>query len=164
MLTQERLKELLSYDSATGLFARMVSGHGVKVGDAAGTLCKGYIQIKINRRKYYAHRLAWLYVYGELPTHDTDHINMDRADNRIANLRLATRSENNFNTGKQANNTSGFRGVSWKNTSKKWCAEARLNGEHHHLGYFTTPEEADVAYRAFVQRHHGEFLYQGDTA
>ena len=147
-ITQERLKELLSYDPDTGLFFwRKIKGGWGKPGKpAGGTNGEGYRQIGIDRRYYFAHRLAWLYVHGVFPSNCIDHINGDRADNRIANLRAVTVHENNFNV-KVIRAASGFKGVYLdKRTKKKWRAVIKVNGHTTTLGRFDEPEDAHEAY------------------
>jgi hypothetical protein len=97
-LTQGRLRELLSYDPETGAFTWLVSlGRRVRVGDVAGTFNGRYWAITVNKRIYMAHRLAWLYVYGSFPKYELDHINGDKIDNRIVNLRDVTGQVNRQN-------------------------------------------------------------------
>lgn len=95
-----------------------------------------------------AHRVIWALHYGEWPAGEIDHINRDRADNRIANLRITTRSENVCNTGLRSTNTSGYPGVSWHRGKGRWRAAIRLNGRKIHLGYFDQAEAAGAAYAA----------------
>lgn len=157
MLTQEQLKELLHYDETTGLFTwRMALSARVRIGAVAGWAEKaGYIRIKICGRSYFAHRLAWLYVNGELPPAELDHINRVTDDNRIINLRPATRSENQKNSKIFSTNTSGYKGVCWNKEYRKWQVDAMLNGKKYRLGYFPTAEQASDAYQAFARQHHG---------
>ena len=159
MLTQERLKELLHYDETTGFFTRRVDvGTRGKAGGVAGCVRNdGYIHLKVDGRLCLAHRLVWLYVHGEFPPADIDHANRIRADNRISNLRLATRAENNTNSKTHSTNTSGFRGVSWNKGEGKWRAYAGLNRKQHHLGYYPTAEAAHEAYDAFARQNYGKF-------
>lgn len=161
MITQKELKELLHYDPETGIFTWLVTPYKygrVKIGDSAGSNdAYGYRRIKIKRRSYKSHRLAWLYVYGHFPPNALDHINVLKDDNRISNLRLATNSENQMNRGKPSNNTSGFKGVSWHKRRKKWDAYGQLNGKNKHLGAFDTAEAASVAYKSFAEQQHGQF-------
>jgi hypothetical protein len=147
-LTQQRLKELLSYDHETGLFTWRVSKGTAKKGSIAGYKhLDGYIQIMIDNKNYLAHRLAWIYVYGSLPEKDLDHINEIKDNNRICNLRLATRQENNHNISKpRIHNISGFRGVCWCKCAKKWKSQIGINGKKKYLGIFNTAEEAYEAY------------------
>mgnify|MGYP000037034139 CR=1 FL=1 len=149
MLTQERLKELLHYDPDTGLFTWIKSTNtSIKINSVAGgKTSRGYIQIRADKKLYLAHRLAWLYFYGNFPESFLDHVNEKPSDNRISNLRLATHQENGHNKSTpHKNNTSGFLGVTWQKLNKKWLAQIRLNGKRKHLGLFNTPESAHKAY------------------
>jgi hypothetical protein len=95
-LTAERLREILGYDPETGLFTRLVRTGRIRAGEVAGTAhSRGYRSIVIDGRVYLSHRLAWLYVHGEWPPEQIDHINRNRADNRLVNLRAAKQSQNN---------------------------------------------------------------------
>jgi len=156
MLTQERLKELLHYDPDTGIFINLTQRGHAKIGAVAGSkYSNGYIHIQINRKRYLAHRLAWLYAYEEFPAKSLDHINEVKDDNRIINLRVATHQENLHNVSSpQTNNTSGFLGVGWHKQRKKWYAEIRLNGRKKHLGLFNTAEEASEVYLAAKRELH----------
>ena len=159
MLTQSQLKQYLSYNPETGLFYRLTSRtHNAKIGDVAG--CKdgqGYINIRVYGGRHKAHRLAWLYVYAEFPGSDLDHVNGIRTDNRISNLRIATRSENSLNTGLRSTNTSGFRGVSFNKKNNRWRVQAQYNGKKNHLGNFKSAEQASAVYEEFAKKHHREF-------
>jgi hypothetical protein len=149
MITLEKLQELLSYDPETGIFTWLTQRQGgAKKGTASGgKKLNGYINIKLYGKDYLAHRLAWLYVYGELPESFLDHINEIKDDNKISNLRLATRQENYHNISKpQKNNKSGLLGVCRTNCGKKWRANICLNGKIKYLGVFNTAEEASEAY------------------
>lgn len=161
MLTQTELKLHLHYNHETGIFTRLVStAIRTKTGSVAGCKTKiGYLAIQINCKSYRSHRLAWLYVHGEFPINDIDHINGIKDDNRISNLRDATDSQNHFNVESNKNNKSGFKGVSFYKVTNKWVAQASLSGKKHNLGYFTTPELASEAYQAFATKHHGEFYH-----
>ena len=158
-LTAEYLRSILSYDPATGIFTWKVrTANQVKVGDVAG--CpdgRGYLQIRVQSRKYLAHRLAWLYVYGEWPKGQIDHINRIRTDNRIANLREVSHKQNQQNRSKSSHNTSGHPGVHWNKRDSKWQAQIRHNRKHFHLGLFKSLEEAVAARKA------AEKIYWADT-
>jgi len=156
ILTQERLKELLSYDPETGVFVWVVKpSQRVYIGAVAGIKKpNGYWYIKIDCKLYRAHRLAWLYMTGAFPPGQTDHINRARADNRFANLRAVTHSENQHNRIKQKNNTSGLKGVSYHKASKKWLAQIWSSNVSKYLGVFLTPEEASAAYLAAQRIYH----------
>ena len=159
MITQERLKELFSYDADTGHLTRKVArGHEAK-GARAGALNKhsGYRQVKIDNILHQEHRLIWLFIHGSFPPVYIDHINSIRNDNRISNLRKATSSENKMNQGLQSNNTSGFKGVGYYKASGKYRARIGINGTTKYLGYYTTPEEAHIVYCEASLKYHKEF-------
>lgn len=155
-ITQDELKELLHYDPETGVFTWNITTRGKVIkGNVAGYRGTwGYICITLRYKHYRAHRLAWLYVTGRLPKHQIDHINGDRLDNRLCNLREATNTENRQNVGKQENNISGFTGVSWDKRKSKWRATIQYNRKHIFLGYFTTPELAYEAYLKAKEQYH----------
>lgn len=158
-LTAEHLRSVLHYEPETGIFTRKIgSANQVKAGDIAGSPDgHGYLQIRLQRRLHQAHRLAWLYIHGSWPTDQIDHINRNRSDNRIANLRDVSSRQNLQNAGKRSNNTSGCPGVSWYKQNSKWVAQITHNYKHTHLGYFTDIEEAIAARKA------AEKLYWADT-
>lgn len=130
-MTPELLRSRLSYDPATGIFSRN-KGHA-KVGRIA---TKGYIQISVAGDRYMAHRLAWLYVHGSWPDGQIDHINQDKTDNRIANLRVVSNKQNQENIAKWIKNTSGRRGVRYLRGN--WVAEIKQFKKKVHLGSFDT--------------------------
>ena len=158
-LTAEYLRSVLHYDQVSGIFTWKVrTSPRVKVGDVAG--CPdgiGYLRIRLHNRPYKAHRLAWMYVYGEWPSLDIDHINRNKADNRISNLRDVSHKQNHQNRSKPSNNTSGHSGVSWHKQNSKWQARIKHNKKDIYLGYFTDREEAIAARKA------AEKLYWSDT-
>lgn len=118
---------------------------------------EGYRQGQVFGTPYLAHRVIWAIVYGEWPVNAIDHINMDRSDNRLANLRHTDRGKNNCNRGAQINNTSGFKGVTWDKRSMKWKAQIGAFGKNHYLGLFATAEAAHAAYCKAAKKYHGEF-------
>jgi hypothetical protein len=163
MLSQAELKSLLNYNPDTGIFTWMVSRGTAKAGQLAGTVTsKGYIHIKIKRRLYLAHRLAWMYTYGTYPNEQIDHENMIRNDNRILNIRLATHANNQQNKCIRSNNTSGRKGVSWDKGHNKWHSRCTANGKCYSLGYFDSVEQASLAYQQFASEKHGEFFNNGE--
>ena len=155
MLTQSRLKELLSYDHETGIFIRISSPKSTNIGKTVGTIKNnGYIQILVDKKLYHAHRLAWLYIYGDFPINQIDHINGIRNDNKISNLRLATDSQNKQNRCIGSTNTSGFFGVDFSKSNGRYRARIRLNNKRIFLGYFGTVEEAGSAYHKAKRELH----------
>lgn len=146
-LTQERLKEVLDYNPETGVFVRKVySSWKAKAGDIAGYIQhNGYNSINVDAKPYLAHRLAWLYIYGYFPENTVDHINRNRGDNRIINLREASYQCQMRNRSGLKNNTSGIEGVSWSNWARKWIAAIKVNRKIHALGSFTDKLEAAYA-------------------
>ena len=161
MLSVERLRELLSYDPETGKFVWLVKRNNrTPAGLAAG--CDrgdGYFRIKVDDRRYPSHWLAWFYVHGQWPKEFLDHINGNPSDNRLVNLREATRAQNAQNVGVKANNKCGHRGVSWNKPARKWIAHIRLNGKSKHLGCFDCVEEAAAAYKTAAAEMFGEYSF-----
>lgn len=164
MLTQERLHEVLQYFPETGKFFWKVStAHRIKIGDEAGAKDhdeKDRVLIRIDRKLYLAHRLAWFYMNGVWPEGLIDHKNRDPSDNRIDNLRLATRQQNSFNSSGRENTTSKYKGVCYSSETrrkKRWLAQIEYDGKHTHLGRFLTEAEAKAAYDAVAIPLHGEF-------
>lgn len=121
-----------------------VKNYRSKPGDVAGTLTKnGYIHVKIKQKRFYAHRIVWEMRNGKIPEEmQIDHINHNRTDNGIENLRLVTRSDNRKNSGKYANNSSGVNGIHWCNERKKWVAQIRVNDKRINLGRFDSFDDA----------------------
>ena len=148
-LTQEELKRVLKYDCKTGVFTWKVNPcKNMKSGTVAGSVhSRGYRYISIGEKKYLAHRLAWLYAHGCMPPDQVDHINGRKGDDRLINIRLANRSENQQNKYKpKSDSKSGFLGVCFSKRDKKWKAQIHLGGRNTHLGLFFTPEDAHQAY------------------
>lgn len=158
-LTQAYLREILDYNSETGIFTWRVKIGNIKIGQLAGFTHNKipYHQIKVRQKLYLAHRLAWLWVYGEFPNGYLDHIDMNRSNNRIDNLRIATNSQNQGNIKLWKTNTSGYRGVHWCRKTGKWRAGIRINSHLHCLGSFNTREEAAEAYNKAAFEVWGEF-------
>ncbi len=154
MLTQARLKELLKYDPETGEFTNLKSGKGRKpVGAVVGSLSPtGYWTSMVDGKNYQHHRLAWLYVHGAFPPADLDHRDGVRTNNRLANLRPATRSENCQNAGLKSNNRAGKTGI-WK-VGSRWRARICVESVQHHIGYYATQELAEEAYLNAKREHH----------
>lgn len=146
----------LDYDSESGVFTWRVNRRGrfARIGSVAGAdNGDGQIRISIAGVKYVAHRLAWLYMTGEWPDGLVDHRDMNRSNNRWANLRLANKSQNMANRSAPSNNTSGAKGVSKHSQYDRWVAQA--GGRY--LGVFKTQDEAVVAYRDAAPEIYGDF-------
>lgn len=162
-LSRGRLAEVVDYDIATGQFTwrsrQDPQWNGLRAGKVAGRLAwNGYRLITIDYTNYREHHLAWLWVHGEMPQGDIDHIDGDRANNRIGNLRLATRSQNLANKWDRRRNVSGFKGVSASGRkSKPWAAHIKVNGRSAFLGRYETPEAAHAAYAAKAVSVFGEY-------
>ena len=157
-LTQARLKELLHYDPETGAFTWATGGKRKRKGAVAGNIhWTGYRRICLEYKSYLGQRLAWLYMTGEWPPEEVDHINRDVADNRFDNLRLACKSENAGNTRRRVNNRSGVKGVSWHSAINRWRARVQKNGKCVYYEAFDTLEEAAAAYERAAKRIFGEF-------
>lgn len=146
MLTQETLKSLLHYNQASGVFTWKIStSDRIKVGDIAGCLTKGYVVIRIDKKLYRSHRLAYLYIIGEMPAHEIDHINGIKNDNRWVNLRGVTSQENRRNTPLPKDNASGAMGVYWDASRQKWLAHIGISGKRVYLGRYDKWLHAAVA-------------------
>lgn len=145
-LKYDRLHEVITYNSKTGIFRWKVSRYGCKAGTVAGyKRTDGYIAIVIDNKLYLAHRLAWFYVHGYFPENGLDHINQIRDANWIKNLREVSRACNLRNSKDRVDNTSGVKGVYWHKQAKKWHARIVINNKQIYLGLFTTKLAAAVA-------------------
>lgn len=163
MLSHEFLRELLHYDPKTGIFTwkKQVNQHS-RLGAVAGsTTFNGYVHICVRQRYYYAHRLAWFYVYKTWPPDDLDHIDRVRTNNAIANLRLATRRNNCWYMQKKKKSKAGYKGVYQVKNSWRFYARIRVHGKPVNLGGFDTAKEAHAAYIAKARELHGEFFHAG---
>lgn len=159
-LTQERVRSLLDYDPETGIFRWRVNRGRGRVGGPAGTMSsEGYVVIHVDRVRIHASRLAFLYMEGTIPSGDVDHINRTRNDDRWANLRPATRSQNNANSPAHRNSVTGARGVHFHKGAKRYRAQIAKNRQMTSLGYFDTIEEASAAYMRAAKEIHGEFAH-----
>ena len=145
-LDSDLLKSFLDYDQDAGLFKWKVSRRLGLAGKTAGSnASNGYINIRVDGNRYKAHRLAWLYVYGEWPNGEIDHINHVRDDNRIINLRVVSCTENQRNKLINSRNKTGITGVHWDRLISKWVSKISINKKTHQLGYFRDFFEACCA-------------------
>ena len=156
MLTQKLVQEKLNYDELTGILTRKgISSRKV------GTIDNhGYIRLFVNNKRYRAHRVIFLYVNGFLPEY-IDHIDGDRLNNKIENLRACTISNNQQNKKINSNNKSGIKGVSWHKATNKWRASLTFDGMCRHIGVFKRIEDAENAVRECRIKNHGEFCNHG---
>ena len=160
MLTQDELKYKFHYDPDTGLFTYKKSYFKTNIGKVAGEKSgAGYILLRVNNKVYYAHRLAWLYVHGTEPLELIDHINRIRNDNRIVNLREASKAENGYNRKIGNNSSSGIKGISWCVRHKRWVARVSVNKIRKCIGYFRSISDAESAIADARKKYHGEFEY-----
>lgn len=150
------LRQVLNYDPETGKLTWLVRvAPRVRIGDEAGNVTtRGYKKVSVRYRPYQAHRLAWLLTFGRWPNDQIDHINGDRADNRLCNLRECNHSENQQNRKTAKNSTSGLTGVTWHKDQKRWRTQIGVGRRKYHIGHFDSKEEAYAAYlRAKADLH-----------
>lgn len=162
-LTQAQLQEVIRYDPLTGQFFwrtcrwRRPQNAAPIEREIVPKPDHGYARVRIEGVLYYMHRVAWLYMTGDWPSDEIDHINGNRSDNTFSNLREATSEQNKHNVGLCATNTSGFKGVSWDKRDRRWYPYIWVNNKKRHLGSFSSAEEAHKAYTTAAQRLRGEF-------
>lgn len=161
-LTQDILESVLSYNKDSGDFVWKKSvSQSCRKGSKAGTVSDGkgtnYITISISRNFFYAHRLAWLYVTGEWPENQIDHINGNGMDNRWVNLRLANFTENACNVGLRKNNTSGYKNVTWDKTCNKWLVQIQKDYVVRYAGWFDNLQDAVQISKVKRQEIHKEY-------
>lgn len=164
MITAEYARERLAYCALSGTLRWRRRDDVVPqwntryAGTNAGTFDgKKYLSVRLDGRRYQAHRLAWLIFHGETPE-EVDHVNNDGTDNRIANLRAATRRQNMWNRSVRRDSVHGVKGVT--QNGKRFSAKCYVDGRDHYLGTFDTAEEAGAAYRQFAEQAHGQFFCQ----
>ena len=144
------LDSRLIYNKETGHFFWI---NGKRESKKAGGYDKeGYWMIKLEGKYWFAHRLAWLWVYGELPNGIIDHINKIKDDNRIENLRICNTRQNRYNSKLNKNNTSGYRGVHWAKLAKKWKVAVHTKEKYILVGYFKELKDAVKAYNDFISK------------
>jgi hypothetical protein len=162
VITQSELKEVLSYDKETGLFT-WIKKLGVRtiIGDVISAINNsGYIHVQINKKKYLGHRLVWLYEFGEFPIEFIDHVDGNRANNRLSNLREASNSQNMMNRKVNTNSKLKTKGVCFHKKLNKFQVACQKNGKRIFLGTFDNLVDAKNAYISFAMKAHGEFYRQ----
>ena len=176
ILTHQAILQLLDYCPVSGVFTwrarprnhfKNIQAYGAwntrYAGKEAGGISgQGYSKISIYGYLYSAHRLAWLHVYGEFPSEEIDHINHDRSDNKLSNLREATHSQNGRNAKKRRDNTSGTTGVSWCKRENRWIASIKVDGKLKYGGYFIN-KDAAIARRKEMNAEHGYHKNHGNS-
>jgi hypothetical protein len=152
----QRLHDLLRCDFDNGFLYWKNSRGSKKAGSLAGNIrSDGYFALQIDGKKYLTHIVIYAMFYGFWSDQELDHKNRDRSDNRISNLRTATRSQNIFNsTGRLRK--APFKSVQFRNG--KWRARISVARKRIHLGYFPTAEEASEAYQIAAVRYYGEYV------
>lgn len=156
ILTAARLRELLHYDPATGVFTWRVRGRGRQSGPLGCPTKKGYLQIRVDGRLYYNHRLAWLYERGVWPDGDLDHEDNIKAHNWIANLRPATATQNRGNQRRRGDSHNAFKGVV-RVKGGRYGATIQVGGKRTWLGTRDSEREAHDLYCAAAKSAFGEF-------
>lgn len=162
-LTQEELKKRLVYNTNTGEFFYNYSIGGKLKGNKVGTLKDGYIYIRVAGVIYLAHRLAWLYIYGKFPISMLDHIDRNRSNNKISNLRESNYSQNGRNTNINKKNTSGIKGVDYMKSLHKWRSRSVIQGIEHHIGVYSSIEDARIARENFDDKYEKSLQTFKDT-
>lgn len=156
LLTQDLLHEVFEYHDGA-LYWKVNKGSRARIGDKVGSLQnRGYLSVRLNKKLYLTHRLIYLYHNGVLPEF-IDHINGNKLDNHIENLRPATLAQNGFNAKLSNRNTSGVKGVSWNKRYNKWEAYLNKQNKRTCLGSFSSLEEATNAVTKARENHHKEF-------
>lgn len=161
-LTQDEIKSLFDYKNGK-LVWKIKPNRNIRIGDAAGSIdSHGYLQTKHNGIVYLNHRLIWLMHYGWLPRL-IDHVNGNKTDNRIENLRQATPQQNQHNAKRRVDNKSGVKGVIWHKDSRKWRADIQVNGKRRSLGCFDSIENAKEFIMLAREMLHENFANNGET-
>lgn len=158
-ITQQLIKDLFDYRD--GELYWKISVSNVKIGAKAGSLNCGYLQTRIKRKAYRNHRIIFLYHHGYLPQF-IDHIDGNKLNNSINNLREATLAQNNYNAKKPVSNTSGFKNISWCKNSKKWKVYLHFNNKSKHFGYYHDIDVAKFIAETMRYKYHGQFANHGE--
>lgn len=154
---RKRCFELFTLDEGRGVIYWKNAVKWKKAGSVAGCIdSRGYWRVSIENRGWLVHRLVFLMVHGWMPI-EVDHVNGIRSDNRIENLRAATRAQNSWNSCAPANNSSGVKGVCWTRSKKRWHAYIMVNGNNVYLGRFAEFSDAVAARKDAEKKYHGQF-------
>ena len=160
MLTQQEVIDLFDYRDGH-LYWRKALNKRIQIVSRAGTISNvGYIAVMVNRKRYQAHRLIFLLHNGWLPEF-IDHIDRDRVNNRIENLRAATKAQNQRNTPVRRDSSSGAKNVCWSHKLKKWVVRLRINNKPTHIGVFEDKDLAIFVASEYRDKYHGEFARHG---
>ena len=159
-ITQTRLHEIFDYKDGQ-LIWKVNKGGKAKVGTIAGNRINfQYIQVVVDRKTYYLHRLIFIYHHGHCPV-ILDHVDGDQANNRIENLREATSSQNQMNARINKNNSTGMKNVQWNLEANKYRVELAVNGKNKFIGYYNDPELAELVAIEARDKYHGRFARHG---
>lgn len=159
LLTWDEIDRLFTVDAENGkIYWKVKTSLRIKIGDEAGYKdYYGYVVIRIHGKLYRRHRLIWWHTNKSCPSKFIDHINEVKGDDRISNLREATKSQNMHNISRRSRNTSGYTGVSWSKHNKKWVAQLRFNNKPIPIGHFPTKEAAALMYNVAAKHLFGDF-------
>lgn len=159
MITKEYLNEIFEYRNGMIFWKNPKVKNQTKAGSRAGSLHHGgYRNVRIDMKYYLEHRVIWIMHIGDIPEgYFIDHRDNIKDNNDIDNLRLATRPQNHYNVPRKKNNTSGYKGVSFRRKTGKWMPTIRMNGKSKNLGSYDTPEQAHEVYKAAAIQLHGDF-------
>lgn len=154
-LLQKDLKSIFEYDPLTGILRWKNGRSNMVKGSIAGCVsCAGYKSITIDSKTYRLHRVIWIFMFGHIPEgFYIDHINGNKIDNRLENLRLVTNSQNQQNRPAPKNSSSGYRGVTWHKQAGKWMARICCNNQRKTIGFFDTSEAAYEAYKEEAKKN-----------
>ena len=162
ILTIDRVNTLFEYDNGR-LRRKITKTWNSPAGSYAGSVNKrGHVNVQVDGVMWAAHQIIFLMFHGYIPK-EIDHVNRDKTDNRIENLRKCSSTENKGNIGLLSNNRSGYRGVSFNTHRKKWRAQIKIKGRQTYLGSFDSPIQAAIAYNNVALNHFGKFAYLNDV-
>lgn len=157
--TPAAMREAFDYNPETGqLMWKLWRGKPSAMRPAGSVHKDGYVYVKFQRQIMLVHRVAWVVQHGEWPALFIDHVNGDRTDNRLSNLRLATPLQSSRNVAASKRSKTGVRGVSWDRHKRQYIAQAKIGDQYCRLGHFGTVEEARDAYLSATRAAFGDFV------